>query len=131
LFPSTEEDQRYVLKSPLSQKGRLNNSPAIKSDPEYSHSCRRRLKEVPSKQRVLIKSKSDQELFRYPLPAKRALLTCHQALSTHDCAKTLPVSHEGFIFVQCAETIQLSLPPQGILGHSVSVGEVVKNSIYT
>ena len=130
LSPSMEEHQRHVLKSALPQKGRLNHSPVMKSDPEHSHSSRG-LKDALSKQRVSRKSRSDQELFKYPLPAKRALLTCHQVPNSQDSAKMLPGSQTSSIFVQCDETIQPSMQPLGTLGHSVSVGEDVKNSQYT
>uniref|UniRef100_A0A9L6KDT8 Uncharacterized protein n=4 Tax=Mus musculus TaxID=10090 RepID=A0A9L6KDT8_MOUSE len=130
LSPSMEEHQRHVLKSALPQKGRLNHSPVMKSDPEHSHSSRG-LKDALSKQRVSRKSRSDQELFKYPLPAKRALLTCHQVPNSQDSAKMLPGSQTSSIFVQCDETIQPSMQPMGTLGHSVSVGEDVKNSQYT
>ena len=116
-----EEHQRHVLKSDLPQKGRLNHSPAMKSDPEHSHSSRG-LKDALSKQRVSRKSRSDQELFKYPLPAKRVLLTCHQVPNSQDSAKMLPGSQTSSIFVQCAETIQPSMQPLVTLGHCVSVG---------
>ncbi|XP_038956234.2 mucin-17-like [Rattus norvegicus] len=130
LSTSTEKGQRRLLNSIVPQKRRLKYSAAMTRDPE--HSCsRRRLKDAPSKQRVFTMSLSDRELFKYPLPPKRTLLTCHQAQKSQVYDNTQSMSHADSIFVQCAEKIKPSLPPQGTLGYSVLKGEALKFSTRT
>jgi len=68
---------------------------------------------------VLTMSLYNRELFKYPLPPKRSLLTCHQAQKNQVYHNTQSMSHADSIFIQSAEKIQHPLPPQGTLGHSV------------
>ena len=74
---------------------------------------------------------NNRELFKYPLPLKRILLTCHQAQKRQVYHSTQSMSHGVSIFIQCTEMIKHQLPPQGTLGRSVLKGEARKFSTYT
>lgn len=80
---------------------------------------------------VLQMSLYHRELFKYPLPPKRNLLTCHQAQKSQVYHNTQSMSHAQSIFIQCTEKIKHPLHPQGTLGHSVLKGEAPKCSTYT
>lgn len=68
---------------------------------------------------VLPMSLYNRELFKYPLPPKWILLTCHQAQKNQVYHNTQSMSHANSILIQCAENIKHFLPTQGTLGHSV------------
>ena len=61
----------------------------------------------------------NRELFKYPLPPERTLLTSPQAQKSQVYHNTQSMSHANSIYIQCAEKVKHSLPTQGTLGHSV------------
>ena len=109
-------------------EGALESSPPTQDVLENSessqgtlvHSAHKKYDLAPSPSPpVLPMSLYNRELFKYSLPPKRTLLTCHQAQKSQVYHNTQSMSHADSIFIQCAEKIQHPLPPQGTLGHSV------------